>query len=55
MRGRALLVAALAALSAVGCVRIHSGQAGVKWKLFGGTDLERVYGMFPVLADRRQQ
>ncbi len=44
MKRRAMLVAALVALSAVGCVRIHSGQAGVKWKMFGGTDLERVYG-----------
>ena len=36
-------IALVAALMTVGCVRIDSGQAGVLWKMFGGTQPE-VYG-----------
>ena len=36
-------IALVAALMTVGCVRIDSGQAGVLWKMFGGTQPE-VFG-----------
>ena len=39
--GRFTLVAALLT---VGCVRVDSGQAGVLWKMFGGTETDQVYG-----------